>query len=156
MRTEGWYNGYDGAERAAKFKELKRRIAQGVQPLAAGPCDLCGDPDVPVEYHDEDYSQPYLWSRPAIYCLCRTCHRQKLHGRFSKPNQWLVFLAHVRRGGYARDLKDRAVRKELARYRAAVEQGKALNLQQLRPYREMPGTEWFSALPLEPASLGQR
>lgn len=152
MKTGGWYNGYDAAERAAKLKELRRRIACGEQPLAAGPCDLCGDPGVSVEYHDEDYSQPYLWCRPAIFCLCRTCHRQKLHGRFSNPSQWLVFLAHVRRGGYARDLKERAIKKELARYRAAMEQGKEPSLQQLRPYRDTPGGEWFSALSLDLAA----
>src|SRR5689334_10537327 len=112
----GWYNGYDWNERNAKLKELKERLLRGEQAPPQGPCELCGDPEVPVEYHDEDYSLPYRWTRPALYCLCRTCHRDKLHKRFARQSAWKAFLAHVRRGGYARDLNDEEVKKEVDTY----------------------------------------
>lgn len=153
METTGWYNGYDWNERNAKLKELKLRIARGEQSPATGPCDLCGDPQVPVEYHDEDYSRPYLWGPPALFVLCRNCHRDKLHKRFSKPEAWQAFLAHVRRGGYARDLKAPQIKAELVEYRAAVARGEAATLSQLRPYRHVPGTEWFARLSLDPRAM---
>lgn len=153
MEREGWYNGYNWNEREAKLKELKRRIANGQQSSAQGPCNLCGDPDVPVEYHDEDYSQPYLWGPPALFALCRNCHRDKLHKRFTRPVAWQAFLAHVRRGGYARELRHPEVKKEVARYQAAIERGEVASLKQLRPYNQIPGKEWFAALPLDPATM---
>ncbi len=114
MEEKGWYNGYGWAERNAKLRELKRLVALGEVPAACGPCQLCGDPDVPVEYHDEDYSKPYLWGPPALFALCRHCHRTKLHKRFAQPSAWMAFLDHVRRGGYARDLKVPSIRREVA------------------------------------------
>src|SRR5689334_17545615 len=108
-----YYNGYSWKERYAKFQELKERIAQGKTPPPTGPCDLCGDPDVPVEYHDEDYSKEYLWEPRALYVLCQHCHRHKLHRRFNRPFAWEAFLAHVRRGGYASELQDPKVKKEV-------------------------------------------
>src|SRR3982751_6604015 len=101
MKTTGWYNGYDWNERYAKLRALNRRIRAGDSRAPTGPCQLCNDPEVAVEYHDEDYSQPYLWEPPALYALCRHCHRHKLHKRFSRPYAWRAFLVHVRRGGYA-------------------------------------------------------
>lgn len=156
MSSDGWYNGYDWSERNAKLKELKRRLASGEQRPAEGPCDLCGDPDVPVEYHDEDYSQPYLWSPPALFSLCRNCHRDKLHKRFARPAAWRAFLDHVRRGGYARDLKDRAIKDEVAAHQGAIERGEESHLPSLRPYARLSGEEWFAKLTLDSGSLSNR
>ncbi len=153
MDERGWYNGYDWPERQAKLKQLKGRIARGEQLPASGPCELCGDPDVPVEYHDEDYSQPYLWGSPALFALCRNCHRDKLHKRFLRPSSWQAFLAHVRRGGYARDLKNPAIRTEVVLHQSALERGEQVGLRQLRPYSRTPGEEWFAALSLDPSTV---
>jgi hypothetical protein len=142
----GWYNGYRWSERIAKLKELKRLLARGDIGPATGPCDLCGDPDVPVEYHDEDYSQPYVWTSPALFALCRNCHRDKLHKRFERPFGWPAFVAHVRRGGYARDRQDPVVKKEVALCQAALERGESFQLRGLRPYQRRPGEEWFTNL----------
>lgn len=148
-----WYNGYSPSERDKKFKELKKLIADGVLPPASGPCALCGDPDIPVEYHSEDYGEPYLWEPPAMYCLCRSCHRYKLHRRFWQQSLWLSFIAHVRRGGYSRDLKSPDIKHEVNCYRFAKVNGKKFNLKILRPYRHVVGEEWFANLTLEPSSL---
>lgn len=158
----GWYNGVPWKEREAKLKEQKRLIAAGAIEEASGPCMLCGDPDVPVEYHTEDYSQPYSqpysWVPPAEFVLCTHCHRFKLHKRFTQPGKelWLAFLAHVRRGGYARDLKEPGIKKEFADYRS----GK-LAESDLRPLNTnaRTGTSgWFetlASLSTDPAILCQ-
>lgn len=153
MDAKGWYNGYDWGERNAKLKALKARMARGELEPAQPPCDLCGDPEVPVEYHDEDYSKPYLWGPPALFKLCRNCHRDKLHKRFTEPDAWKAFLAHVRRGGYARDLKDLAIKREVEAYQDSLAGGLSIELRLLRPYSGEPGAEWFASLSLDPVTL---
>jgi hypothetical protein len=132
---------------------VKRLIAKGEMPPAAPPCMLCGDPDVAVEYHDEDYGEPYIWEPPALLCLCRHCHRDKLHKRFWRHSAWLAYLAHIRRGGYARDLKGKNIQKELKTCQAAIERGESFSLALLRPYTREPGKEWFANLRMDPESL---
>lgn len=154
--SAGWYNGYDWAERLEKLKVLQQRIADGDQCPATGPCDLCGDPGVEVEYHDEDYSKPYLWSPPALLALCRHCHRSKLHTWFFNPIGWQAHLAHVRRGGYASDLTDPRkpeIKAELQRLKAALKSGTSMTLVSIRPYGAVVGEEWFAKLSTDPASL---
>ena len=142
---KGWYNGYSHQERSKKM---------GDHPPATGPCMLCGDPDVPVEYHSEDYSDPYDCRPPATYSLCRHCHRDKLHKRFNRPaSAWLTFIAHIRRGGYASDLKEPEIKKELEAYRIAIERGEPFVLAQLRPYSGDVGSEWFANLRMDQESL---
>ena len=153
MVEGSWYNGYRPKERLSKLREMNRRLASGELTQAAGPCALCGDPDVPVEYHDEDYGEPYLWSPPAQYCLCRHCHRHKLHTRFKAPSAWNTYLAHIRRGGYACDLKDREIKTEVEKYRVALERGETPPLKYLRPYPHEIGKEWFATLRMDIESL---
>lgn len=122
------YNGYSWEERMAKFREMQRRIASGALRAPDGPCRLCLDPGGPntgvtFEYHDEDYSREYDWSEPAAYVVCRTCHIYRIHQRFAHQQSWRVFLAHVARGGYAREMREREVRRELATYRRRLKAG---------------------------------
>lgn len=152
-RNGSWYNGYSPAERRAKLQALKRLAAIGEVPPPSGPCHLCSDAGVVVEYHSEDYAAPFLWTPPAAYVLCQHCHRQKLHKRFAKPDLWAAFLAHVRRGGYASDLKKPEVKREVERAQAAIRKGEKPSLASLRPYSRVAGGEWFGALTLDPRSL---
>lgn len=155
MNASGWYNGYNWDERYAKLRALKARVASGQLRPAVGPCQLCGDPDVPVEYHDEDYSEPYVWGPPALFALCRNCHRDKLHKRFLRPHGWRAFLEHVRRGGYARDLADPAINREVSRLAKAFAEGEPpMPLATLRPYVHTAGQEWFASLSCDPAMSG--
>jgi hypothetical protein len=114
---------------------------------------LCGDPESPVELHSEDYAMPYLWDPPAAYELCRNCHRNKLHKRFADPDRWRAFLLHVRRGGYARDLKDWRIAAEVRNAVAALRDGRRVELRQLRPRVARAGEAWIDALTLDPRSL---
>lgn len=148
-----WYNGFSPNERDKKFKEYKLRLKNGTISPPTGPCALCGDPDVPVEHHSEDYGQPYIWEPPGLFELCRHCHRHKLHKRFADVALWHAYLTHVRRGGYARDLKDKSIMEEVAQCKRAIQQGKAFCLRPLRPYTKRIGHEWFAQLTMDPASL---
>jgi len=148
-----WYNGFTPQERARHIKASKRLIAAGEITPPTGPCDICSDPDAPVEYHCEDYAEPYRWSPPATYVLCLHCHRAKLHKRFQRPELWAAFLAHLRRGGFASDLNNPFIRIEFEYYRSQVKKGKTAVLRQLRPYTKTPGKEWFAHLRMDIESL---
>jgi|SRR5882672_6040809 len=149
----GWYNGYNPKKRKDNFKELKRLVAIGELAAASGPCALCGDPDVPVEYHNEDYGiAPFIGVEPALFALCRNCHRDKLHKRFWRHSAWRAYIAHVRRGGYARDLKEKSIKKEIEAFRIAIERGESPALPELRPYTRKIGSEWFANLRMDPES----
>lgn len=157
---EKGYNGYSKKERDENFEELKRRLADGRLRPATGPCALCGDPKPknPFEYHNEDYGMdPFLDKEPALFSLCRNCHRDKLHKRFDDIKFWEAFLAHVRRGGYARDLteeaEDSGIKKEFDVYLAAIKRGDTLiaPLRQIegRTYTRIVGKEWFANLRMD-------
>lgn len=150
---KNWYNGYSPEEREAKLGVANEKIARGELPEAAGPCMLCNDPDTPVEYHSEDYSTPYVWGPPGVYTLCKSCHRFRIHTRFRFPDVWDAYLAHVRRGGYASDLKDPEIAAEFKAYRLAIKRGEPAELKQLRPYAPTPGSEWFAHLRMDKESL---
>lgn len=153
-----FYNGYSWPERIELLVAYKSLIAAGELAPATGPCDLCGDPDSKVEPHSEDYSKPYRWTPPAAYVLCPYCHRHQLHRRFGRPEYWTAFLAHVRRGGYASDLKNPTIRLEFETYRWALARGQTASLfprslYRLRPYTKVAGAEWFASLTMDPKSL---
>ena len=153
MAVKNPYNGYSPKERDAKYKALKKLIASGDLLQAKGPCDLCNDPEVSVEYHYEDYSLPYLWTKPALLCLCRYCHRSKLHRRFNNPGNWYSFLAHIRRGGYASDLKNKDIDKEVKSFQVAQKNNVNFKLKVIRPYQHAVGSEWFASIRMDIESL---
>lgn len=149
------YNGYTAQERMRKARALFEAMLDGVVRDSWPPCALCGDPEVTCEYHSEDYSQPYRWRPPAMYSLCASCHA-RLHKRFARPELWEAFKAHVRRGGYAADLRDPAIAKEFNAYKRARARGEHDKLRRLRRYRKRVGTEWWARLSLDPRTLTAR
>lgn len=153
MTALGAYNGFTGKQREQHYRELKRLLAFKLLAPPIGPCDLCGDPGssepTAFEYHTEDYSLPVKFGAPAMYCLCRICHRDKLHKRFRNNADWFVFMAHVRRGGYAREINLLPVRNELKKFRKSIGSGSLMQLVELRDCALRPGHEWFSRLGLK-------
>jgi hypothetical protein len=140
------YNGFSPEQRLLKARAMTLALATGALATPAGPCELCGNPDVPVEFHDEDYSEPFKWEAPAAYRICHGCHR-RVHLRFGSPIAWQAFLAHVRRGGYARDLLNPAICAELGKYQRRLAQGRSsMRLAALRDYPRVAGAEWFAHL----------
>ena len=140
------YNGFSGRERTANGAALLKAIRAGLIPLPSGPCSLCDDPGAKVEYHSENYATPYSWTAPAAYVVCMACHRNKLHKRFSDPVKWEAYKEHVRRGGYASDLKQPDVAREFKAHVAARRAGGAVELHQLRPYPHKFGSQWWEKL----------
>lgn len=117
---------------------------------------MCGDADSPVEPHSEDYSEPYVWERPAEYALCRTCHG-RLHKRFGSRHGWEAFKMHLRRGGYGSDLKEPRVAREilnLAKSLGRERDGPEPSLSPLPTGRQTPSPQaWWEALSSDPESL---
>jgi hypothetical protein len=146
------YNGYSPQERARKSRALFNAMADGDVRDAWPPCMLCGDPEFTCDYHSEDYSMPYRWRPPAMYSVCTSCHA-RLHKRFAKPEVWEAFKAHVRRGGYASDLRKPAIAREVEAYRRARALGLPASLRRLRQYRKRAGTEWWARLSMDSRSL---
>jgi len=150
------YNGFSWSDRMAKYKEMQRRISAGELAAPRGPCELCSQPALPdgsitFEYHDENYGQEYKWIAPDAYVLCRNCHIYRIHQRFVRCLNWRAFLAHVRRGGYASELKLPAIKAEIASYQRALQAGLIPpSLAILRPYKGIVGREWFTNLSLAP------
>ena len=115
-----YYNGYSPAERSRRNRELRRQRGSRPRGSVKGPCEICGDPQPPFDTHAEDCSWPY---KPSGRVMCHVCHRRKLHGRFAHPLNWQAYCAHVRRGGYGRDLSNPEVKAELKKYQAALSNG---------------------------------
>jgi hypothetical protein len=149
-----WYNWFSSSERARKGRDLKRRIRNGEVFPTHGRCALCGDPDVDIEPHSEDYSEPFSWKEPAVYYLCRACHRSYLHKRFGNPNLWRTHLAHVRRGGYWSDRANPVIRGELRRYRTALDRRETpMPLKGLSRKRRFPVKPWWERLTMDRSSI---
>jgi hypothetical protein len=146
------YNGYSGRERDKKYQEFKRLKAQGLSPSQAVPCQLCGDPSVPVEPHSEDYSLPYLWVAPAEYMVCRSCHGW-IHKRFGRPEVWSNFKSHVRRGGYATEFTTPSVKKERDACDAAIANGLNFDWLVMNGRDVRSGMDWWEHLTVLKDSL---
>lgn len=146
------YNGYSGKERDEKEAERARLLKSGELQMRHTECELCGDPDTPTIPHVEDYSKPYQWEPPAEYMVCETCEKDMLQKRFRNKDRWESFKAHVRRGGYARELQDSATNKEFLDYREARERGEKPTLRKLRD-RAVTGSEWWEKLSIDSATL---
>ena len=72
---------------------------------------------------------------------------------FLIPKNWYAFIAHVRRGGYASDLKDKHIKKEVNLYQKAADEETQFELKNLRPYNHKIGGEWFANIRMDIESL---
>lgn len=151
--ASSFYNGYSPSERSKKSRAGDRLRASGKLKERRGPCELCGDPNTPVEAHSEDYAAPYSWDAPAVRMLCRACHRDKLHKRFRNPAGWEAFKVHVRRGGYSRDLRQPEVEREFRLFKAG--KLRRSQLKRLRQ-RQLSGNEWWEKLSTRKRTLKSR
>lgn len=142
------YNGYTPKEREKKLAALHRLYPDYSHPYYQPPCQLCGDPAAKVAPHSEDYAEPYLWERPAVYAVCSKCHF-RIHNRFKSPTSWLAYKAHLRRGGYGADLDNPKVGRELARLAKAFERRQSFSLAEFRE-SQYTGSEWWEFLSTDP------
>lgn len=145
------YNGYTPQEREKKLRASHRLFPEHSHPYHKPPCHLCGDPTSKVEPHSEDYSEPFLWEKPAEYAVCKVCH-SRLHKRFKNPSSWTAYKMHIKRGGWGSDLKQPSVARELRKLTEALVQEKGVQpLAMLRDVAE--GERWWEQLTVDPASL---
>jgi hypothetical protein len=144
-----WYNGYSPRERERAGRAIARARAAGeLQPVIS--CMLCGDPAAKLDLHSEDYSKPYCFEPPAAYWVCISCHRNHLHKRFAKPYAWTAFQAHVRRGGYACDLRLSAISREVKAFELALAANRPAPLAVMRSFQLRDS--WWERLSVDPAS----
>ena len=86
--------------------------------------------------------------------VSRDCHIYRIHQRFRYPMAWQILLSHVRRGGYAREMRNAEIKAQLATFRASHAGGDVPStLTQLRPYPAVAGKEWFANLSLDLAQM---
>jgi hypothetical protein len=149
------YNGYSPQERARKVRAVFNAMLDDQIGEPWPPCALCGDPWVTCDFHSEDYSQPYRFRPPAMYSVFTSCH-SRLHSRFSRPDRWEAFKAHIRRGGYASDLHDPKIAREWNSYVRERSRGRKVKLSNLRRYRSRAGSEWWARLSVDPRTLRAR
>jgi hypothetical protein len=145
-----YYNGYTPSERSRKLSRLHNWFPNRSHPYYSGACHMCGDPSSPVAPHGEDYSEPYLWERPAVYAVCSTCHG-RLHKRFKSPHAWEAYKRHLRRGGYGSDLKAPPVARHVSKLAKTLAAGSDLLLPALRT---APSPDaWWESLTIDPEAL---
>ena len=75
------YNGFSGSERN-KVAALQRKAILAGEFPAPTQCELCLTTSGRLNYHNEDYSQPF-----DVHPICWGCH-SALHIRFTKPERW--------------------------------------------------------------------
>ena len=145
-----YYNGYTPGERQKKLRASYKLFPNHSHPYYQGPCHICSDPVGPVEPHSEDYSEPYLWEKPAEYAVCKTCH-SRLHKRFKNPMGWQAYKLHLKRGGYGAELKIPKFSREIKSAALALERGESPKIEPIRP---LAGDHlWWDSLTTDPASL---
>lgn len=152
---DNFYNGYSWQQREAIHHEQKR--LEGLAELAPlgylkekHPCAICADPQRNA-WHFEDYSRPFLFKPSACHAVCTVCH-QRLHKRFTAPQEWKVFLVHVRSGGYGREFTALYSQEQRRDWAQQYQAGQSPVLPALRA-RALQGTEWWQHLTLDPDSL---
>ena len=153
------YNGYTWKQREPILHELKRLKQNGdLQPLgyllSNRPCEVCADPH-PTQWHSEDYSPPFCFSPPATFVICAVCHL-RLHKRFpdrsGKPSDWMLFLQHLRGGGYGREFTKMYSLEKRHAWQDQIANGDSVVLPSQR-HRQLKGDEWWLTLTLNPESL---
>lgn len=90
------YNGFSPEVRTRSAIWMSRQFAYGlVSPPSS--CEACGQTAGVLEYHAEDYSEPFSPEKTLEFSLCHFCHRA-LHLRFSFPRRWRDYVSLIEKG----------------------------------------------------------
>lgn len=144
-----YYNGYSWAQRVKILQALDNENAQG-RTYLRDLCDICGDRAASL--HSEDYSEPYTFIPPQCYSLCRACHR-RIHRRFNEPpEEWAIWLEHIRAGGYGSEFPRFYVPAKRLEWYPTIQDGHPIQLEKIRD-RVLPDDNWWERLSLDPETL---
>ena len=102
------YNGFTPQQREKSLVWQKAQILNGRYP-AASQCCACGQTEGVIDYHQEDYSEPY-GDHIFKYQLCYICHMM-VHCRFSAPRAWTLYRQYIEKGGRLKPFKKRDYQK---------------------------------------------
>jgi hypothetical protein len=83
--------------------------------------------------------------------VCKTCHL-RLHKRFNEPDEWRLYLAHLRLGGYGSEFTKHHSLAQRRQWISEMQAGKTITLSMIRE-RHVGEYPWWEELSLDPASL---
>ena len=94
--TANSYNGFTGAQRAKAGKWFREQVKAKHRLPAPAECMACGQTGGLLQWHSEDYSEPF---GPHIgrFGLCYRCHMM-VHCRFRAPGAWERYRRELRLG----------------------------------------------------------
>lgn len=146
------YNGYSWAQRIKILRAFQRAGPRLAEQMAREPCGLCGDPArAPHEWHSEDYSEPFSFSQPQSYAMCKPCHG-RLHKRFGRASEeWELFCRFVEAGGYGREFSNALPVATRRAFQTQLAEGQDVVFPPIRP--RVVADDWWRRLTLDPASL---
>lgn len=83
------YNGFEPKQRYKALKWFREQQRLGFRPIKPTKCDVCTQTKGALEYHSEDYSDPF-GANIGQFGLCYTCHMM-IHCRYKSINSWNVY-----------------------------------------------------------------
>ena len=87
------YNGFEPKQRLKALRWIKKEMAEGRREPQPNTCDGCGGTDGFMEWHSEDYSEPF-GDHIGQYGLCYQCHMM-LHCRFRNPKKFIDYIRYI-------------------------------------------------------------
>ena len=91
------YNGYTPQQRTKALKWFRAAQARGEKSRHPESCDICGQTEGHLEWHSEDYSEPFDLDHIGKFGLCYPCHMM-IHCRFKNKEAWKVYGESIKEG----------------------------------------------------------
>lgn len=90
------YNGFTDAQRDKAYRWFMDEIKAGRRVKRPTVCCACGQKEGLLEFHSEDYSEPY-GAHIGAWGLCYRCHMM-IHCRFRNKKAWTKYRQAVAAG----------------------------------------------------------
>ena len=88
-------NSYYNFSPADRYRALAWFKAQGKPPPTS--CSACGEVAGILDWHSEDYSEPYTLDKIGAFSVCYVCH-MFIHCRFGAAAHWREYVQLVDQG----------------------------------------------------------
>lgn len=90
------YNGFSPAQRYKALAFAKSRVKAGLKQAKPDQCDCCGVKRGFLQFHSEDYSEPF-GDHIGQYGVCYRCHMH-IHCRFRNPQKFNKYCDIIESG----------------------------------------------------------